>query len=272
MKLDISPTISLYETIAIATAVLIPFLQFIYRKFFCSPKLNYFANKNMWLYFNYSGPQICISGVYEVKGKPVIIRNISLKLLNGKSEVLSEMAWDATISPVLETNVTHNTGNSSVHITEMPHPFKVQTDDVTCANLIFKDEQISKKLSKVFLELQELAHEIKQHSHTADYESAYSLYTQNAKYLDAKTYIESIFLWKTGIYDIEITTTYQQKEFVCKYRFQIKDEDKQPLFENIQHVLDYSLLITYGKPIHNPNIVITSNQFVRKFTHSKARQ
>ena len=89
MVIDFNKPMSFYELLAIilaAIAIIIPILQWIWKKWITKPILNHLITGRAFLFINRSGSYMQIEGVYDAQNKPVLIRKINLNLIRKRDE------------------------------------------------------------------------------------------------------------------------------------------------------------------------------------------
>lgn len=245
MKVDFS-VITIYEVFALilsAIAILIPIIQWVYRKWIVKPQLIHYPNGSAILFFNQSGSYLRIDGVFEALRKPVSIKNVNLHVARQIDSRTLNLTWSSFISPVSQKII----GNS-LQTNETAHAIRIAEDSMMCAFIEFADEYDS--FGKTFLSTtKELF------AKTSDflirfqnYPDALKAYQALPEYQTAKTRIEKEYFWEVGKYDISLEASYQNKKKVFSYEFALSAEDCNKLTENVDEMLISSLKSAYNVP------------------------
>ena len=88
MVIDFS-RITIYEIFALILsiiAILIPIIQWAWKKWIIKPVLYHLPTGRAYLFINRSGSYIQIEGVFEAKNKPTSVKNVTLKVLRVKDD------------------------------------------------------------------------------------------------------------------------------------------------------------------------------------------
>ena len=238
-----------YEIMAIslsAIAILIPILQWAWRKWIQKPILDYHPNGKARLFFNQSGSYLRIDGVYEAKNKPISIKKIDVCIKRQKDSKSLNLTWSTFISPVVQ-----RVGINAIQSNETAHPFRIEANSIMCAFIEFADAFDS--YTKTFLaKTSTLFQCIPQiHTEEQDYETALKIYKSNPEFAVAHSLVEKEFFWEIGKYDVTIQTHYEKKTLSCTFEFSIGQADYQLISQNITESLlspledSYSLLRNY---------------------------
>lgn len=263
MSIEITNTITVYEIIAIATAVFIPLFQMIIKRFVFRPKLNYFANEFASLYYNAGGSQICICGVFEISHQPAVVRKVELTIEDTEGNLLSSMDWAYVVSPEIHQNVQNTIAVSNTQVTTRVHPIKIQPNEITNADLYFLDNCIEPQMQKELRSLWELACE-KHAKYPDNFTDAQNEFINSPIFSEAKHNFEKSFLWRTGVYTATMITKYKRKELQCKYKFEVSKYDSMRLERSIEILLMWYLQNAYQMPTGICDIVPVKMSFVEK--------
>jgi len=226
---------SLYEVIAIllsGIAILIPIIQWIWKRWVVKTKLYFNPTGRAMLFFNQSGSYIRIDGVYEAECKPTTVKKIAVKVARQKDEQKQNLTWSSFISPVSQNMV----GNY-LQTTEAAHPFRIEADSVSCAFTEFSDPFDS--FGKVFRNCTSaLFSKIPAIQMSCEnYIDAVKAYTSLPEYTSAKQLLESEFFWKIGKYSVEIYVVYGKKEKHFPYTVTVGEYEYEQLKANIDESL-----------------------------------
>ena len=131
-------------------ALLIPFIQWVYKKWIATAIVKFYPTGQATLFFNQSGSYIRINGVIESERSAVTIKKMSIVLTRKCDDRKLNLTWSYLISPV-NANMLGN----YVQSTEAAHPFRVEADSVVCAFVEYSDPSgfvnKDREKSKLFL-------------------------------------------------------------------------------------------------------------------------
>lgn len=149
-----------YETIAVALstlAILMPIIKWFWIKFIIKPRLEYYPNGTAYLYTNNSGSYIRIDGVFEAQNKPIVVKDVALKVIRKNDEKILNLVWSSFISPV-----NQNVMGVFSSTAEAAHPFKIEQDSIGCAFIEYANQYNSafRKITPLLEEVQRDAHDI----------------------------------------------------------------------------------------------------------------
>lgn len=234
---------SKYETvttvlsiIAIFLSIFIPLVQWIWKKWIVTARVNFYITGQATLYFNQSGSYIRIYGVLESERKAATIKKLSLVLTRRRDEQKLNLVWSCLISPV-------NQGmfGNYVQTTEIAHPFRVEADSVACAFIEYSDpsDSSSIKIQKICSELNTTISKIAP-DHT--YNEVLKIFSESSEYIDAKNNLLSDFFWEIGKYSADIIVEYNQKKTkTFSYEFAVSEQNYMDLRNNIDESLITSI-------------------------------
>lgn len=236
--------ITIYEFFALilaGIAILIPIIQWAWKKWIVKPVLVHLPTGRATLLFNQSGSYIRIEGVYEAKNKPISVKKISVTVKRQKDERKLNLVWSSFISPVNQNMV----GNYLV-TTESAHPFRIEADSIQCAFTEFGDSFDS--FGKTFrANTNVLFGKIPEIRNTCqDYDSAVTVYKDASEYIVAKDALSKEFFWEIGKYDIDIEVEYGKQNKCFPYTLSVGEHENKLLMDNIEESLVSPLKITYG--------------------------
>ncbi|MCI9141568.1 MAG: hypothetical protein HFH87_02965 [Lachnospiraceae bacterium] len=236
--------ITIYELLALilaGIAILIPIVQWAWKKWAVKPVLDYLPTGRATLFFNQSGSYIRIEGVYEAKNKPISVKKIAVLIKRQKDERKLNLKWSSFISPVNQNMV----GNYLQTI-ECAHPFRIEADSIQCAFTEFGDSFDS--FGKTFrdntavlfgkiLDIRNICN---------DYESALAKYKDSPEYKEARNILAKEFFWEIGKYDIDIKVLYGDINKVFSYKFSVEESEYKQLLNNVEEALLTPLKSAYG--------------------------
>lgn len=238
-------TISFYELLALIIsiiAVIIPIVQWAWRKFVVKPVLKYYPTGDAFLYINKSGSYIRLNGVFEAINKPVSVKDVSLQVTRKRDNRILNYKWSVFISPVNQQFIGAYTQTS-----EVAHPFRIESDSVYCAFVEFADPQdtATKKLAPYFKKLQDKSDALLV---TQDIDADLALLRGSNEYKDTENALKQELFWEVGDYDCELTVKYQDKEQKYRCSFRISGDQYDDLTFNITEMLDSYMNGKHGKP------------------------
>lgn len=242
MVIDFSK-ITIYEIFALglsAIAILIPIVQWAWKKWMVIPELKYYPTGKAYLYCNKSGSYIQIDGVFEAFHKPVSIKNVSVKICKEKNDKRLNLQWATFHSPV---NQSFNGSYSSM--VETAHPIRIGADSMACAFIEFTDQHDSagRSIGRDYQKLESKCVEIKKQN--LDYEQALDTLRKTDEFISTKNAIEKELYWEIGKYTAIITAKYEDKMVGFKLEFTISESDVEKLYFNIDEVLTAKLKNLY---------------------------
>lgn len=246
--METTEMMSKYETIstvlsiiAISLSILVPFVQWVWKKWIMTAKVKYYPTGQTMLFFNQSGSYIRFNGVLESQRKAATIKRMSLVLTRKRDDQKLKLLWSYLISPV-----NQNMLGNYVQTTEAAHPFRVEADSVACAFVEYSDPSDSsgKKIRKICLDLSSSKLQISQN---LSYEEALSDFSKFPEYIDAKNSLLSDFYWEIGNYTVDISVDYdKRKTKTFSFDFTVSEQDYTDLRNNI----DESLIIKLKEYYH----------------------
>lgn len=246
--METTEAMSKYETIttvlsimAISLSILIPIVQWIWKKWIMTAKVKYYLTGQAMLFFNQSGSYIRLNGVIESERKAVMIKKLSIVLTRKRDDRKLNLIWSSFISPVSQSML----GNY-VQTTEAAHPFRVEADSVVCAFVEYGDPSDSsgKKIRKI---CENLAPLILQIAQNRTYDEALEAFCKDSRYIDAKNSLLNDFYWEIGKYAVDVYVEYdKRKPKTFAFDFTVTEQDHNDLCTNIDESL-----ITKLKDLYN---------------------
>lgn len=213
-------------------ALLIPLLQWIWKKWIVNAKVRYYPTGQATLFFNQSGSYIRLNGVLEAERKAATIKKLSLVLTRKRDDRKLNLVWSYLISPVNQSML----GNY-VQTTEAAHPFRVEADSVACAFVEYSDPSDSsgKKIRKICADMVPLILQTAQ-NHT--YDEALADYSKSPEYIDAKNNLLGEFYWEIGKYMVDVFVEYDRRQTKSfSLDFAVSEQDYLDLRSNIDEAL-----------------------------------
>lgn len=225
-------------------ALLIPLIQWIWKKWIITAKVRYYPTGQAMLYFNQSGSYIRFYGVLESERKATTIKKLSLVLTRNLDDRKLNLVWSCLISPV-----NQNMLGNYMQTMETAHPFRIEADSVACAFVEYSDPSDSSgiKIRKICSYMAPL---VQKCSSERTYDEALAVFSKSPEYIDAKNNLLSDFFWEIGKYSADITVEYnKQKAKTFTYEFTVSEQDSMDLRNNIDEVLIAKLKEHYSIPV-----------------------
>jgi len=226
-------------------ALLIPIIQWAWKKWFVQPKLNHYHTGDVYLFINQSGSYIKVESVYEAINKPISIKHISAKVEREHDHLQRNYIWSTFTSP---TNLQFI--GKSAFSNEIAHPFRIEANHICCAftEFIDKDNSAYRSFSAFNEKLASEANRIG--NPQISFSDAFKEYSKTDAYREAKSELNSELFWKIGSYSISIIAEYKNKKKVFTFKFNVTQEQSQQLKHNIDETLVIPLKQLYGVPLN----------------------
>lgn len=239
------------------TALLIPIIQWAWKKWIVSVRVKYYPTGQATLFFNQSGSYIRLNGVLEAERKAATIKKMSIVLTRKRDDRKLNLVWSYLISPVNASML----GNY-VQSSEAAHPFRVEADSVACAFVEYSDPSDSsgKKIRSICADLLPLIMQVVQ-NHT--YDEALTALSKSPEYLDAKNNVFGDFYWEIGQYMVDVSVEYgKQKTKTFSFDFTVSEQDYNDLRSNIDESLIAKLKDFYSVrwSFRSPMVEITERK------------
>lgn len=239
-----------YETIAtvvsivaVSLSILIPFVQWAWKKLVMTANVKYYPTGQATLFFNQSGSYIRLYGVIESKRSATTIKKMSLVITRKRDDHRLNLVWSYLISPVNQSML-----GSFVQTTEAAHPFRVEADSVACAFVEYSDPFDSAGI-KIRKTCSDLIPVIQQAVSGHSYDEALELFCKSPEYLGAKNTLMSDFFWEIGKYSVVVTVEYGKgKTKTFSYEFTVTEQNSMDLRTNIDESLIAKLKEHYRVP------------------------
>ena len=236
MTFDFETPMTFYELIGIVLAVLaliMPFIKWLYEKWFKCLKIDFLISDVITIYFNRSGSYINLGGVYKVDNKTATIKNISAKVIRKADNAMLNLTWSTFPSPTVK-----EIAGQYEHSFETAHPFSANTDTLTPVFVEFTNEivNISEEISEALQPVYNVENSIlnQQGITLVDADKQAHIATE---YSDSKVKLYDFCFWRVGKYEVELITKYDNTEFVKKYNFELNNDDVYKLQGNIEKML-----------------------------------
>lgn len=236
MTINFEQPMTVYEIIAIilsALALVMPVVKWSYDKYLKRLEIDFLPSGMITLFHNRSGSYISLGGVYEAQNKPATIKEISAKVVRKSDNATLSLIWSTFPSPVYRKVA----GNFETSF-EAAHPFKVDADTLAPAFVEFSnsasnmDEISNGILSPVVNASIPLLSQPNIALLAVD-ASVKAL----PEYSTAKLALNDHFFWKSGSYEIILTTIHSKGSFEKKYEFQLSNDESTSIRHNIDNLL-----------------------------------
>ena len=236
MTFDFETPMTFYELIGIvlaALALIIPFIKWLYEKWFKRLKIDFLISDVITIYFNRSGSYINLGGVYKADNKTATIKNISAKVIRKADNAMLNLTWSTFPSPTVK-----EIGGQYERSFETAHPFSANADSLTPAFIEFTDEKtnISEDIAVAMQPLYNVENLILNQQGIAIIDADKQAHA-TTEYSNSKVKLYEFCFWKTGKYKVELITKYDNTEFVKKYNFELSQDDMNKLQNNIENLL-----------------------------------
>lgn len=235
-----------YEKLAImlsAVAILIPIIQWIWKKWIMKESVQFFPTGQAMLFFNQSGSYIRIYGVLESKNKATTIKKIRIVISRMRDDRKLNLAWSHIISPVNQSML-----GRFVQTTEAAHPFRVEADSVACAFIEYCDPSDSSgiKIRNICSNLNPYIQGIVSNHNFVE---ALELFSKSPEFLDARNQVAPDMFWEVGKYTVDVYVEYgKRKTKAFPLEFSVTEQNYIDFQKNISEALLASLKNCYNTP------------------------
>ena len=224
-----------YEFFALilsTVAILIPIIQWAWKKCIVKPKLKFYPTGRAYLFSNRSGSYIRIEGVFEAINKPVSVKNISLKIIRKKDDVALNLRWSMFTNPANQQILGVYTSAS-----EIAHPFRIYSENVVCAFAEYTDFYGSSE-KKIQPYIEAVVDDLKKTNlSNKDYSNALREYCALDSYKNAREALAKEMFWDIGKYEVNMDVDYGKTNKVFQLGFEVSNEKYKDLCFNIDEVL-----------------------------------
>ena len=248
--METTEVLNRYETIttvlsliAICVSILIPLVQWVYKKWIATAIVKFYPTGQANLFFNQSGSYIRLNGVIESERSAVTIKKMSIVLTRKRDNRELNLTWSYLISPV-----NASMQGNYVQSMEAAHPFRVEADSVACAFVEYSDPSDSSgiKIRKI---CSDLMPSLLQATQDRPYDEAISVFCKLPEYIDAKNSLLSDFFWEIGKYAVDVAVEYgSQNKRTFSYNFSVTEQNYTDLYSNMDESLITMLKKHYDVP------------------------
>ena len=238
--------ISIYEKVTTLIAVAAfaqPWVIQLCRKFFKKAKITFIPSGKIKLFYNRSGAYVQIGGVVESKNQPVVIKDISAKIIRECDRAELKMNWHSFTLPVYQ-----NVAGNIVTTSEMARPFKVQADDLSSVFVEFANVDASylDQLSELHNTLIAAAKTIA--APTMPLEKAREDFKKTAQYQSVKELLLESFYWKVSSYILQISICYGESSVEkFSYKFSLDESEITEFKRDIETAMECAMDNQYGQ-------------------------
>ena len=249
--------ITIYELFALILsiiAILIPIIQWAWKKWVIKPVLYHLPTGRAYLFINRSGSYIQIEGVFEAKNKPISVKNVALKVLRVKDDKVLNLRWSTFTSPM-----SQRMGGNYSSITETTHPIRIDGNSMICAFIEFADfyDSFSKTFQPYYDALAQQTDNI--NSLNLSYERACQIYTSSEPYKMAKSLLDKELFWEIGQYEITLEAEYGKEKVQFFYKFSVNADDYKRIELNLVETLAKPIKDLYMKPLAMQTVQVELN-------------
>ena len=253
MKIDFS-TITVYELIALIlsfTAIVIPVIKWAWNRWFVKPILNHLPTGKIYPSFDIMGSYLKIESVYGALNKPIVVKNIALRMIRNRDEKVLNQNWSAFYSPLTQT---YNGGLA--YSSEWAHPFRIEKDSLVTVFTVFEDfsHSLQRSLAKYDVEEKKFAKDCVKQS--LGYNEALDMFKQQSFFKDVKDVLMQYFFWEIGKYDIELIVKYENEQRTFSYRFEINETEYEKLVHNMNEILFAPIKQEFNQPMDFQSVTL----------------
>lgn len=243
MNFDFSTPITVYELIAIAIAVLIPLIQWIFKRWIPRADLEFYSSGQNFLLFNQSGSYIQMNSTYECKHKPTIVKNSCVHIVSRKNNDALNLKW---INFYSLTNQTINVTGATIRTSEAAHPLSLGANSVISMYIDFGDsfDSFGKTFQANITHLNNLIQEMQKNK--IEYSDAIKRFAQDEEYKRVRSVLEKEFFWNIGEYDIDFEVLFGNRKKHYKFSLTVTETENKLLLKNIDEALISLLKSAYG--------------------------
>jgi hypothetical protein len=246
--------ITIYELLALilaGIAIIIPIIQWAWKKWMVRPVLLHLPTGRAFLFINRSGSYMQIEGVFQAEKKSITIKNMALKVVRAKDDKALNLTWSTFTSPV-----NQRVGGNYTSVTETAHPFCIAADSVACAFTEFADiyNSAGKAIQPFYEELSREAARVSLLN--KPYDEVYSKYIACNVYNSAKEAMKKEFFWEIGQYNAILEVKYEKASKCFNYEFSVTPEDYNRLQQNLNMTLLCPLKDQYMMPYNMQTVQV----------------
>lgn len=243
MNFDFSTPITVYELIAIAIAVLIPIIQWIFKHWIPRADLEFYPLGQSFLIFNQSGSYIQINSTYECKHKPTIVKSSCVHIAGRKNNDSLNLKW---INFYSLTNQTIGVSGATIRTSEVAHPLSLGADSVISMYIDFGDgfDSFGKTFQANVTHLNDLIQEMQKNK--VEYSDAIKKYMNDEEYKRVRSVLEKEFFWNIGEYDVDFEVLFGNRKKHYRFSLTVTETENKLLLANIDEALISLLKTAYG--------------------------
>ena len=235
---------TLYETLALimsAIALLIPIVQWAWRKWAMKPILKFHPTGRASLYCNTSGSYISIEGIFEALRKPIIVKKMAVEIERKQDSRKLNLQWSTFISPISQS-VAGNYASS----VETAHPFRVEADSIMCAFTEYADfyDAATKSIEPAITKYSQIWE--KNRSGIQDPQQALLFIQGTQEYEAAHSALMKALYWEIGQYSLKIAVNHSDTVTNYAYTFSVSATEREKLEANVNEIMNSIVLRTYG--------------------------
>lgn len=235
---------TLYETLALimsAIAILIPIIQWGWRKWILKPILKFHPTGRANLYCNTSGSYISVEGIFEALRKPIIVKKMAVEIERKQDGRKLNLQWSTFISPISQSIA----GNFASSI-ETAHPFRVEADSIMCAFTEYADfyDAARKSIEPAITKYSQIWE--KHRGGIQDPQQAVLFIQGTQEYEAARTALMKALYWEIGQYSLKIIVNHGNTVSNYIYTFNVSGTEREKLEANVNEIMNSVVLRTYG--------------------------
>ena len=242
-----TPTVApmtLYESLALimsAIAILIPIIQWAWRKWVMKPILKFHPTGRAALYCNTSGSYISIEGIFEALRKPIIVKKMAVEIERRQDSRKLNLQWSTFISPISQSIA----GNFASSV-ETAHPFRVEADSIMCSFTEYADfyDAARKTIEPAITKYSQIWE--KNRGGIQDPQQALLYIGGTPEYEAARNALMKALYWEIGQYSLKIIVNHGTTISNYKYTFSVSETEREKLEANVNEIMNSIVLRTYG--------------------------
>ena len=240
---NIAP-MTLYETLALimsAIAILIPIIQWAWRKWAMKPILKFHPTGRATLYCNTSGSYVSVEGIFEALHKPIIVKKMAVEIERKQDSRKLNLQWSMFISPINQSIA----GNYASSV-ETAHPFRVEADSIMCAFTEYADfyDAARKTIEPAITKYTQ--HWEKKRGSIQDPQQALIYIQGTQEYEAARNALMKALYWEIGQYSLKIIVNHGNTVSNYKYTFNVSGAEREKFESNVNEIMNSIVLRTYG--------------------------
>lgn len=239
---------TLYETLALimsAIAILIPIIQWAWRKWAMKPILKYHPTGRASLWCNTSGSYITVEGIFEALRKPIIVKKMAVEIERKQDGRKLNLQWSTFISPTNQSIAGNFTSSM-----ETAHPFRVEADSIMCAFTEYADffDAARKSIEPAMTKYAQAWEQCRGNMQSP--QQAMQHMQNSEEYAAARAELEKALYWEIGQYSLNLVVNHGNTTSTYMYSFAVSEKERDKLQANIREVLNTIVYRTYGIQPH----------------------